>query len=569
MKIRTITMVNFTCHEKTDVDLPDCGIVLVTGPNGSGKSSLAEAVAACMWNHTLRGTSPWRTGASGLVTVETDRIVASRKRSAKGVGSLKWWPPGGEAGEFQSTRAKQEALEAEVGTWEVWRRTCVFSSQDAAHFTLAPDADRKRLIESLIGVGRFDAALRLCREDMKLMQAQATRAEHDLQLAQAKLSGVVQRKADAEAALALAETVTEPADAPPPDTAALQAEADELQTMFTEARGELGAARAAVARHARAVAEAEAAVKQAAKRAEFFMRDKCPTCEQDLPADKRAEALQAVQDAKSAAESERTIADANRAEDEATVQELEDELESLREQRSGVQASIASVQSEAKRIAAEHAEWERTHAQAARARMTLDEVASEVRGLEAAVAEAETGRKAARTDAEVLAAVEKVLGVRGVRAQVTGKALGGIEAVANKWLAQIAGPGMSLTLRSYTEKKTGGVNDAISLDVTGAGGGYGYKASSGGERRRIDVAILLALAEVASAAHGNAGGTLWFDEVFDALDTDGVEAVAGALDELARDRCVVVISHNQTLARRLTTALRLEAEAGKLTKRYA
>ena len=151
-----------------------------------------------------------------------------------------------------------------------------------------------------------------------------------------------------------------------------------------------------------------------------------------------------------------------------------------------------------------------------------------------------------------------------MRAQVLGKALGGIEAVANRWLAEIAGPGFSLELRPYTEKKTGGVNDKISLEVHGAGGGYGYRASSGGERRRIDVALLLALAEVASAALGDETGTLWFDEVFDTLDADGVEAVGRTLEELAAERVVVVISHSQTLAAELRPALRLLADEGRI-----
>jgi len=54
---------------------------------------------------------------------------------------------------------------------------------------------------------------------------------------------------------------------------------------------------------------------------------------------------------------------------------------------------------------------------------------------------------------------------------------------------------MSLSLSS-TDK------GALTLEVKGAGGDHGYKGASGGERRRIDIALLLALADMASGANG-------------------------------------------------------------------
>jgi len=169
-------------------------------------------------------------------------------------------------------------------------------------------------------------------------------------------------------------------------------------------------------------------------------------------------------------------------------------------------------------------------------------------------------------EVHTLEAVEQVLGVRGVRAHVLGEALRGIEAVANYWLAKVAGEGLELTLDPYSEKASGGVSDAIALKVAGAGGGFGYKAASGGERRRIDIALLLALAEVSQAASGRDGqGTLFFDEVFDALDGEGAGAVCAALAELAQTRCVVVISHSSTLVETLQPTLRLHVKGGRVT----
>ncbi len=165
-----------------------------------------------------------------------------------------------------------------------------------------------------------------------------------------------------------------------------------------------------------------------------------------------------------------------------------------------------------------------------------------------------------------LSAVDKVLSLTGVRAQLLSESLAGIETIANTWIGRIAGWGMRLELKPYAEKANGTVRDAISLEVHGAGGGHGYLASSGGERRRIDVAMLLALSEVASAAHGvnSKPSTVFVDEAFDALDTSGVDAVCEVLNELSADRCVVVITHSDLIRSAVGACKHLHVSAGSI-----
>jgi DNA repair exonuclease SbcCD ATPase subunit len=562
VKIRSITMAGFMCHSKADVDFPEAGLVLVTGPNGSGKSSFAEAVACAGWNHTLRGTPPWKEGVKGCVVVETDRFVLSRTRSAKGAAKLSWQRLDGEAFDFQTSQIAQDALEREIGSWDVWRRSSVFSSQDAAHFTLATDAERKHLIESLLGIDRFDAALQACRADMKTNAQLVQRAERDLAVQQAKSEGVAQRLRDAKAAVETFEDGPEPTGTATHPTE-LHEKDVRLSKMIADATQEVGELAGQLRAIDGKLATADAEVRQAQKRADFFAQDKCPTCEQALPQNKRNEASRALAKAQLAAREEKQRCEAERAAVEQDCAELREEVEALREQRRELAAELAAAQAEARALEQQRSAWRKAQAQREQAMGVLATAAEDLEAIAKRTAEVEAGLAQARAEAAELAAVERVLGLQGVRAQVLAKALGGIEGVANRWLADIAGTGLTMQLKPYTEKKTGGVNDKISLDVRGAGGGHGYRASSGGERRRIDVALLLALAEVAAAAQGREQGTLWFDEVFDALDEDGVEAVTSALAKLAQDRAVVVISHSRALVSKLRPVLRIRTgEAG-------
>jgi DNA repair exonuclease SbcCD ATPase subunit len=187
----------------------------------------------------------------------------------------------------------------------------------------------------------------------------------------------------------------------------------------------------------------------------------------------------------------------------------------------------------------------------------------EVRKTEAAVLRTDDVLREKQLEEHTLWAVEEVLGLKGVRAHVLGHALQGVEAVANTWLPRLGMAGLSVQLRPYTENKGGGMNESISVVLQGAGGGK-YKGASGGERRRVDLAILLGLCEVASAASGRTDSTLWFDELFDALDSDGVQAVVEALVDLSSERCIVVVTHNDNLAARIPAAMRWTIKNGQV-----
>ena len=70
----------------------------------------------------------------------------------------------------------------------------------------------------------------------------------------------------------------------------------------------------------------------------------------------------------------------------------------------------------------------------------------------------------------------------------------------------------------------------------------------------MDVALLLALRELAVAAHGR-DGSLLCDEVFDALDAQGQADVASALTEMSQDRLVVVVTHSPEMVKAMRPSL--------------
>lgn len=569
IRVESITMEGFFRHSKSLLKLPDKGIVVVTGPNGAGKSSLPEAVSVALWGKTLRGTPPWpeKGGRVRVLAIGRDPVAAERSR--KGTRTTLEWGVNGKSVDFENTTKAQAALEQVVGSWDVWRRAAIFSSQDAAHFTMATDKERKLLLETILGLDRFDDALKACREDLKIAEHQVYQSEHEEESWGHRLDERKQRLKELRELVERDVLPPEPVKPQPIDFAGRRSEIAALQGMIDAAEVDL---KKLGSRHEQAVkdsADLRAKHLDAQRAADRLADDDCPTCGQPISKQLRGKLQAAVdktrQDYQRAATAE--VQADKQYRDERS--EFEEELADLRSKRETKVKAFSRDESAAR--AAEQAYkgarmlYEAAQKRVAKANEQIEKAASEVTQAADEKCKASEAREAAERELALLSAVERVLGLKGVRANVLGRALSGLTAVANSWLSKIAGGGLELELKSYSEKVTGGVTDAISLEVTGAGGGYGYRGASGGERRRIDVALLFALAEVAQVSAGSApDSTLWFDEVFDALDGEGVEAVASALHDLAQNRAVVVLTHSVALAAQLSAVKRLRVEAGKL-----
>lgn len=575
MRVRSIELSNFMSHRSTKVELPERGLVIVQGPNGSGKSSLIEGVSVAGWNKTLRGSTPWQEGAKDCsASVHADGLTFERGRhktktnvywkvvddgTATGrqydalarLGAL----PGGltDGDAFESTTQAQEALERLIGPWDVWRRAYAFSSSDAAHFSLSTDGERKRLLESILGLARFDVALERCRADLKQAESNVLNLEHQQIVLIQKLKGEETRLDDAQKILARSQE-----DIPPALEAPTAADLARAQELVKGCQEDIRKCEAQLRETDRAQVQADSNARAAQAAADRLKNVRCPTCDQEIGHDLRKHLDSDVKMTRDAAEKARREASAARGDVEANLAELQAERDVLIRKFSELGSS--------QRVAKERHELrERMLNQAKVATQirdsvskTVDKLREEVAGAGAAVTEGITRNKTLR-------AVESVLGLRGVRAHVLAKSLSGLTAVANAWLPRLGLPDLSVTLKPYSEKKSGGVTDSISIEVSGAGGGNGYRGASAGERRRIDLALLLAISEVAGASFGRSGSTMFFDELFDALDSDGVKAVSLALDELSQDRCVVVITHNDELAASLHAVKRIQIQEGSTT----
>ena len=538
MHIRSLEIEGFTKHRKTCLTFPRRGLVLVTGPNGAGKSSLPEAVSVALWNKPLRKRTGrkalrmWR-NSEGLVKVKTDRVFA--QRTAK--GKLKWSLANGDSEDFESTSKAQADLEHVVGEHQVWARSRVFSSSDASHFTLAKDSERKRLLELVLRLDVFDGAYKACSKDVGEEKIKLMHLEQEIAVLEERCQGLQDQLDE------ILPTVPAPViNNDPVSQRTVEAVKARLQKKIAQHRAAKAAARELtkeIEPFVAAKARADAVVERAQEALDAIRGGKCGACGAPLPKDRQEAGRKRLTQARGA--------------QDAAADELREARQTAQAAEQRAETALAGAQEAEGQLAAIE-RWQAAHDAGRRLRYDLGmRLAREEDKLDTLKAD----YRAAQGRVAELQAALSALGLAGIRSHMLGAALQGIEAVANAWLARFAEAGdtaITVQLEPYSEKPGGGIKDAISLVLHGVaepensdGEGQDYGATSGGERRRVDVAFVLAFAEIEAGASGFDSGTMFFDEVLDGLDEEGREAAFDILSELAEHTCVVVITHNKQL----------------------
>lgn len=131
----------------------------------------------------------------------------------------------------------------------------------------------------------------------------------------------------------------------------------------------------------------------------------------------------------------------------------------------------------------------------------------------------------------------------------------------NYYLSKLTDNSIELEFTTQQQLKNGDKKDKFSVSVTNENGDDDYKGNSGGEKKRIDIAINMALQDLMqSRSHKNID-LIVYDEVFESLDEIGSETVIQLLQEKARTcGTVLVVTHNYELKKLFTKSLIVRKE---------
>jgi len=91
-------------------------------------------------------------------------------------------------------------------------------------------------------------------------------------------------------------------------------------------------------------------------------------------------------------------------------------------------------------------------------------------------------------------------------------------------------------------------DDSLTETIYNDGVTCHYESLSGGEKRRVSLAVMLGLNDLLLLTGKNRSNIVFFDEVADSLDADGVKGLIELIHQISKHKKLFIITHNEYLS---------------------
>lgn len=538
MLTNALELTNFAWYRETQQWLPASGLTLITGRNGSGKSTLIEGVCWILYGETVRGAAPETAAGpcSGSLAFTAAGHEWYAERSRSNAKTLLRLLCDGTDVSGQTATETQRKIEGLLGPWNRFVSTRVFSREFMARFGSSTDKERKALLEGMLGLEQFDAALAAARADLNLQQRALASAERAVQTHGESLSKIRARLDSMDPPTVPAAELQGEVEKAEADLAAKETAHGQVDNMARKAAARAALTAGEVRHNKQTYTAAQERIKRLKGRWSTLLTEgSCPACRRAITTTDQEGFGACLEAERAPLEAEVAQAEENLASAELEAEEAIEESTALQVRAAGLDKGIRAARHTLGLLRTAKAQAEGRE----RERTTLEQQATEA---EQEQLRAQVELDSGRHRAAVIEVAVEALGLRGARTLLLGRALGRLEVEANAVLGELGYP-IKVRVRGTDKLKSGREVDAISIATEGACGAE-YRALSTSEKSRVDTALLLGLASLLAK---DDGGLIAFDEVFDSLDEEGIEPLAAYLAKLSERRQVVVISHHPEL----------------------
>lgn len=177
--------------------------------------------------------------------------------------------------------------------------------------------------------------------------------------------------------------------------------------------------------------------------------------------------------------------------------------------------------------------------------VTVDMLTKDIEANQARITEVLLEIEEAQKKVEVATAATKVFGPAGVRAQILDTITPFLNERTAEYLSALSDGNISAVWTTLTKTASGELREKFNIEVSNDKGGKSFNSISGGEKRKVRLATMLALQDLVASRATKPIGVWLGDEIDDALDDAGLERLMGILDRKARERgTVLIVSHN-------------------------
>jgi len=570
---KRIEIENFLSFAKAEFDFEN-GLILVEGKNGAGKSSLfADAICYCLTGVTTKGDKAddvvnWDCDGDCKVSLyfaynsreyRVDRYRAYSGVDHKGLsfGNRLVYHRDDVLIEKSTMVATQSALLEEIKVdIELLKCTLILSQDNKFNFVDATDKQQKEILSKIRHVD-FEDTLKAVKLKLNAIEAET----FELKSKAAILKSHLVSPEKLEDMKKLADGFAEEVDA---KMVALKRSRDEYNVRIKDANDALGKldsvsevavnlkltnAKEEMSQTLAKTAKLDTMINMVEKEIKGIggLKDTCVTCGQDIDRDHAISLLAAKKRRRDALVQKKSEISVEAEELLILVTELGNEARDIRD-------SFREYDHRVKLLNSDKAAWLRLGTEIAEERKRenvylkqYNDAVTMSANIRDKLTEVET--KLATVDADVPYYLfwQKAFGDKGVKSFIFDSICGTLTSKANRFINFLTNGSISISFDTQSELKDGSIREKFECCIVKDGRKVAYRRYSGGEKRRVSLAVDMALSEIMSEFYGTKFNLLVLDEQSNYIDTEGKTEYFNLAKELSKDKCVIIIDHDSLL----------------------
>jgi len=530
--------------------------------NGAGKSTIVNVIQWVLFGRTMHSGSPgdkvvnYFTGKDCVATLEfKNGDFITRTRKSGGHNELHFVKDGNEfnltSDTLSTQKNQQKQLNREFGLdWELFCGSVFFNQYGKPWMEMA-EPTRKKAIERALHVDRFtyyaknakgkcealDRSVETKRERISTLSSNITRYEADIErlIAASQNYGADRDRRITEALQQAVEEKKKRDEIEKPDLTQLQAKWDVVKKVEQQ----IAAKREALNSLTRVIAELDGTVSSLKKKIKTW-EDKtgemCNTCEQEVPATHTAAKIDPIQN--------------QLTEETEKIEAQRAELEKLRNTIKTAETQLEQRKPKMTMRAAKdlHESWNRHDKAMKRLKSDAEKIQNEKNPHEVSINNTrETISKARKEIDKVDKEIEQETFLNRHYAYIY-KAYNDRTKIKS-FVFQDHVPFINSRLRHYLDVFGLDVQIELTPALGISSNMWGYEFESGGERKRTDVAFMLAMFDFHEQMYGRQCNLLVLDEVDGRLDDDGIDSLINIIknDLAPKVETILIISHRNLM----------------------
>jgi DNA repair exonuclease SbcCD ATPase subunit len=564
VEFKSLVLKNFMSYKiQAFDDLSEPELTLISGTNGVGKSTIWDGICWAIFGQTVRGIKGddvinrlYKKNCSVVVNIGLgkEEVVVVRYRKDSEHGDRFYYQHKGKKYELGSLADTQASLLKLLKIdFDLFRCSILFAQGETFNFVNSTNREQKEVLSKVMRVNYADslakakaaykktsedkisiegkiAALRgFLKEDAEDFETQI--AEWDFENSQdiannEKAIKIYTKDMDA-ITVADIDGVREKIDKLERLRSSLETSTSEMSDTWSKNHW-----------------ESEALAKQNKKL--MGLEGDCPTCAQEIDIEKR-DSIVAENEAKISACAKRSSGISEKIHDlKSKVSKINVEIKKLNEAVADARVNKEKLKNLQKGVEVLKAAIEQAKEQVNPFHALKEKAAKKRKDVE----------KQVKTLSEDLIGVDEKLpyldfwvnafGDAGIKSFIFDLICSSLTNKSNKYLNILTNGEVTISFDTQKKTKSGELREKFDCEIQRDGERVDYASYSGGEKRRISLAVDIALSEIMSEHYGQKFGMVVFDEQTSYMDDGGRTGFMNLLKEISREKRVFVVDHDPT-----------------------